>query len=92
MIGKYTVKSDVNINNGPMRSTVPNPLQREAERRWAESDKIAAKRQKRARVKTQARAKRREKADAQAAEIENLKKKLALANQLLAQSRNRHKR
>jgi hypothetical protein len=73
--GYVTAKGIVKSRNVAGRKSPSDALREEAERRWAESDRKAAK----GRRRTQARAKRRGVSLAPNAEIERLRGKLAQA-------------
>jgi hypothetical protein len=63
--------------DGPLDTTlISDPLRREAERGWAESERGAAKAKRQRQVKARARTKRRETARRQKDEIAHLKGKL----------------
>jgi hypothetical protein len=66
-----------------------DPLRREAEESWAESEQIAVKRQRRGQAKTRARAKRRQSTKEQQDQIARLTDKLKQAERKLVQHRRR---
>lgn len=68
-----------------------DPLRREAENRWAESEQTAVKRQHRGKAKSRARAKRKESAKQQQDEIARLTEKLEEAEQALSHQRGSNK-
>lgn len=68
---------------------ISDPLRREAEQKWARSERTAAKRRRRGRAKARARTKRREIAKEQDDQIRRLKGKLQRTQRELARHRRR---
>jgi hypothetical protein len=68
---------------------ISDPLRREAEQKWADSDQTAAKRARRGRARARARTRRQEVAKEQGQEIARLKGKLERTERELAQHRRR---
>lgn len=67
------------------RGLASEPLRKEAERRWAEADRVASQGAKRTQARARARAKRGEVAKAKDEEIASLKGKLERAEQAVSQ-------